>query len=442
MNRTTLLERLAAARKFDSRADLRGVDLSRADLHGMDLESADLCHANLSEANLCEAKLYDADLKGANLRGANLYDADLSEASLYQADLRDADLRQAILNQADLRQARLEGANVDQAALKYAYLKDEQLPPNYYDEALYDQQGLLQRIEAARQADGHVDLRQADLKGADLHGMDLALANLSEANLREATLQRAVLKGAHLYAADLSSANLSQANLSEAYLCDANLRGANLHGANLEEANLRGADLYGANLSGAKLYNGKDSEFKEKLLKSLAKANGFSMNQLAANREGRFAISQYFKLSKGCFSSCAMSLLLSFLPAAFLAWLLIEDESGGCLILFMPFFASLIMWYFWRRRIQEQISGQVEMVTGIGYTKTVSRIEFNTYNEFPSYNNVIKHYYVIGREKFQVKSRAYNALFEGLRYNLYYMPRSRTILSIEPVGLEVPIERE
>ena len=36
MNRKTLLERLAAARKAEERANLRGVDLSKADLRQID----------------------------------------------------------------------------------------------------------------------------------------------------------------------------------------------------------------------------------------------------------------------------------------------------------------------------------------------------------------------------------------------------------------------
>ena len=129
-----LLERLAAARKADERANLRGVDLSKADLPRIDLEAADLCEANLSQANLSQANLHDADLEGANLRGADLREADLSEADLYQADLRDADLRGAILREADLRQAKLDGANLSGVDLSQAYLKNEDLPPDYYDD--------------------------------------------------------------------------------------------------------------------------------------------------------------------------------------------------------------------------------------------------------------------------------------------------------------------
>ena len=43
------------------------------------------------------------------------------------------------------------------------------------------------------------------------------------------------------------------------------------------------------------------------------------------------------------------------------------------------------------------------------------------------------YYYVAGSHKFQVSEVAYNALFEGRSYRLYYMPRSHRLVSIEPL---------
>jgi hypothetical protein len=36
--------------------------------------------------------------------------------------------------------------------------------------------------------------------------------------------------------------------------------------------------------------------------------------------------------------------------------------------------------------------------------------------------------------KFQVSGLAYTALISGLAYRIYYTPRSKTLVSIEPLG--------
>jgi hypothetical protein len=38
--------------------------------------------------------------------------------------------------------------------------------------------------------------------------------------------------------------------------------------------------------------------------------------------------------------------------------------------------------------------------------------------------------------KFQVSGRAYTALVSGMAYRIYYTPRSKTLVSIEPLGGE------
>jgi len=38
--------------------------------------------------------------------------------------------------------------------------------------------------------------------------------------------------------------------------------------------------------------------------------------------------------------------------------------------------------------------------------------------------------------KFQVSAHAYTALVSGMAYRIYYTPRSKTLVSIEPLGGE------
>ncbi len=43
------------------------------------------------------------------------------------------------------------------------------------------------------------------------------------------------------------------------------------------------------------------------------------------------------------------------------------------------------------------------------------------------------YHYVIGRESFLVNESAYHALISGLPYRVYYGPKSKKLLSIEPL---------
>ena len=74
---------------IQSKATLRGADLSEMNLAGRDLEFVDFEDANLSNANLEDATLYGSNFAGANLTGANLKGADLGSSFLKRAKLRD-----------------------------------------------------------------------------------------------------------------------------------------------------------------------------------------------------------------------------------------------------------------------------------------------------------------------------------------------------------------
>ena len=42
-------------------------------------------------------------------------------------------------------------------------------------------------------------------------------------------------------------------------------------------------------------------------------------------------------------------------------------------------------------------------------------------------------YYVIGSHKYYVFEAAYNALVEGEHYRIYYLPRSKRLVAVEPI---------
>ena len=143
---------VAAARKKNERAKLRGANLTRvpvpvyeANLKGADLSGADLTGANLTWVSLTGANLTGANLQGvlsweiagkpaalppgwlliegylvgpgaklygAKLRGADLTDVNLTGVNLGNADLEGTSLRGAILTGTNLEDANLTEANL------------------------------------------------------------------------------------------------------------------------------------------------------------------------------------------------------------------------------------------------------------------------------------------------------------------------------------------
>jgi uncharacterized protein YjbI with pentapeptide repeats len=74
---------------IQSKATLRGADLSEMNLAGKELEFVDFEDANLTNANFEDATLYGSNFAGANLTGANLKGANLGSSFLKRAKLRD-----------------------------------------------------------------------------------------------------------------------------------------------------------------------------------------------------------------------------------------------------------------------------------------------------------------------------------------------------------------
>jgi hypothetical protein len=48
-------------------------------------------------------------------------------------------------------------------------------------------------------------------------------------------------------------------------------------------------------------------------------------------------------------------------------------------------------------------------------------------------NQSVHYYYVIGEQRFEVNKTAYTALIDGLEYRIYYLPRTKKLISIENI---------
>lgn len=176
-------------------------------------------------------------------------------------------------------------------------------------------------------------------------------------------------------------------------------------------------------LSGEPLSSRDASAATPSLLEALAQANEFKVEALQANREGRFADSQtsWLRVSIAWYSIGGMA------AAGLMVWLSVLNAASPqpfsqvfILILAVPF----IFFFFWHifRIAADLRAGKVAAVEGYVH-KTISRRRRSTH-----------YYYRIEGLRFLVSYPAYNALIEGIPYRVYYTPRSKQLVAIEPIS--------
>lgn len=51
-----------------------------------------------------------------------------------------------------------------------------------------------------------------------------------------------------------------------------------------------------------------------------------------------------------------------------------------------------------------------------------------------AYSSKTDYYYLVGEQRFEISKRAYAALIEGVKYRVYYLPRTKILFSIEALG--------
>jgi hypothetical protein len=99
----------------------------------------------------------------------------------------------------------------------------------------------------------------------------------------------------------------------------------------------------------------------------------------------------------------------------------LRGHSSSLFFLLILIAALLFLRFGWSvtRIIGDLWSGKVSSVEGPVARET----RWSRYSR--------SYYYVVGSYKFQVSEAAYNALFEGKPYRIYFVPRSKRLVSIE-----------
>jgi hypothetical protein len=178
-------------------------------------------------------------------------------------------------------------------------------------------------------------------------------------------------------------------------------------------------------LSAEEVFEASPARARSSLLEILAQANQFSLQDLERNRNGELTEGQR---RKG-FRNIMVGFLFGALPFGVIALVLFTGEEIGLETWIMPLiflliFGALGAWMMFTG-LADTMAHVPLVVEGLGgkhKRSTSGRRSRRTV-----------YYYVIDGQSFQVSPEAYTALIEGQRYRAYLLPKTKKLLTIEPL---------
>jgi len=197
-------------------------------------------------------------------------------------------------------------------------------------------------------------------------------------------------------------------------------------------------DETGFMLSAEEVFPASPAQVRAALRDILAQANGFTLDDLTHNRNGEATPAQRMKPLGGVIFGAIFGLMSLAFGGLFFFQVFPNVDSGDALpAMFIPalvlgIFALVGGWMFLNGLLDMSVSS-IEQAQGPG------RKEKRTSG---GKNRSTRYYYVIDGKSFQVSRRAYTALLEGIDYRVYYLPRTKKLVSIEPVDVTTNATRD
>lgn len=172
------------------------------------------------------------------------------------------------------------------------------------------------------------------------------------------------------------------------------------------------------------------AQAQDQLTHALAMATGFNADHLPAYRQGRLAGDRLERLRRMWGSAAWTLLFVGVALAAFLYLVNIDEKSQLLPVLCVGdlFGAVLGLGYAAGALLPtiDVLSGQVDSAEGV-----VEKLKVVTYGR----SSRSFFYYQIGAQRWRVSPQAYRALMEGQGYRVYYLPRSKQLVAVEPVSV-------
>ena len=173
-------------------------------------------------------------------------------------------------------------------------------------------------------------------------------------------------------------------------------------------------------------------QVRQALTEILAQANGFTLDDLKANQNGEVTDTQRWAGLKKLIPSVILMGVALIFGLLFLYPLLTSFDLssnlvpylfvGGFLAIFVAIGFTMVL-----NAILDFNTSEPEMVEGEG--RKVTRRKSSGRSSRTVY------YYVIGDHEFEVPQKAFPALVEGINYRAYFMPRSKRLVTLEPLSV-------
>jgi hypothetical protein len=185
-------------------------------------------------------------------------------------------------------------------------------------------------------------------------------------------------------------------------------------------------------LSAEQLGEISSGQVRQALIEILAQANGFTLDDLKANQNGEVTDAQRWaglkKMIPGViFMGVAVIFGLLFLYPLLSGFDLRGNLVpllfvGGFLAIFVAIGFTMVL-----NAILDFNTREPEVVEGEG--RKITRRKSSGKSSRTVY------YYVIGDHEFEVPQRAFPALVEGINYRAYFMPRTKRLVTLEPLSV-------
>jgi hypothetical protein len=178
-------------------------------------------------------------------------------------------------------------------------------------------------------------------------------------------------------------------------------------------------------LSAEEAFEASPARARNSLLEILAQANKFSLQDLERNRNGELTEEQRRKGLPNILGG----LFFGIIPLGIIALALFSGGDIGLETWIMPgifllIFGALGAWMMFTG-LADYLAHVPLVVEGVGGKRK------RTTSGRRSRRTV--YYYVIGEHSFQVTPDAYGALIEGQHYRAYLLPKTKKLLTIEPL---------
>ena len=185
-------------------------------------------------------------------------------------------------------------------------------------------------------------------------------------------------------------------------------------------------------LSAEQLGEISSGQVRQALTEILAQANGFTLDDLKANQNGEVTDTQRWAGLKKLIPGVILMGFAFVFGLLFLYPLLTNSDLssnlvpllfvGGFLAIFVAIGFTMVL-----NAILDFSTSEPEVVEGEG--RKITRRKSSGRSSRTVY------YYVIGDHEFEVPQKAFPALVEGINYRAYFMPRSKRLVTLEPISV-------